>query len=361
MEAIIPTIIDRIPPPSVCLDGSFRALLFDSWFDEYKGVVFLLSITDGKVKKGDKIRSMHTGKAYDVVEVGILRPVREPTGILHAGQVGYVISSMKNAREAFVGDTLVHASRDLDSSLALPGFKPMKPMVFAGVFPFDTSEFEKLHEAMEKLTLNDASVSLSRTSSAALGQGFRLGFLGMLHMDVFKQRLEEEYDARIIITNPSVPYEVVDNQHKTQQIENPSDFPYGVSHVAGYREPFIKATIILPEPFLGSVIKLCESRRGKQKDMQFLGEDRILLLYDLPMTEVAENHFFNELKQISSGYASFDYEESHFEDADLVKVRTACFMVSWPYLFSHELARCCIEWRTCGCIGFNHPPNFRRN
>lgn len=316
IDLILEALITRMPGPKSEIDNPLKALLFDSWFNEYKGVICLIAIKDGTIKVGDSITFAQTGKNYEVLEIGLMYPDETPVDALYAGQVGYLVAGMKTVREARVGDTIFHTKKEVTP---FPGFKPSKPMVFAGIFPVDSSEFEILRDAIEKLTLNDASVTVEKTTSTALGLGFRCGFLGLLHMDVFKQRLEQEYDVTVIITSPSVRYRVkIAHTGDIIDIENPNDFPEP-QKIDEILEPVINATIILPKKYLGNIIKLCQERRGEQKDMSYLTEDRLILKYVLPLNEVATN-FYDELKSLSSGYASFDYEEAGYQPSELVKM-----------------------------------------
>ena len=315
IEQVLQGIIERIPAPQATDDAPLKALLFDSWFNEYKGVICLIALKEGSIKKGDRITLAGTNASYEVLELGLMYPDETPSQALYAGQVGYVITGMKTVKEARIGDTIFH-SKAMGTPFA--GFKPAKPMVFAGIYPVDSTEFELLRDAIEKLTLNDASVTVEKKSSTALGLGFKCGFLGLLHMDVFKQRLEDEYDIAVIATAPSVLYKIVLNNGETIIIESPSEFPES-SKIDTILEPMIKAMIIVPQKYLGNIINLCQKRRGAQLDMQFLSEDRIILTYSLPLNEVATD-FFDKLKSLSSGYASFDYEEAGFQPGKLVKM-----------------------------------------
>ncbi len=313
---ILDGIIARIPHPQGSPDKPLKALLFDSWFDEYRGVICLMALHDGVIKKGDFISLAQAGTSYEVLEVGLMHPEPMPMDALYPGQVGYLISGMKSVKDARVGDTIYHTKHKVTP---FPGFKPAKPMVFAGLYPVDSEDFEPFKEAMEKLTLNDASVSFEKKTSVALGLGFRCGFLGLLHMDVFKQRLEQEYGLNLIATAPSVLYKVELTHGKgMQDIESPSDFP-DASQVEKVYEPIINGTIITPSQYIGNLIKLCEEKRGVQQDMRYLDEGRVILKYRLPLNEVATD-FYDQLKAVSSGYASFDYEEPTYEPADLVKM-----------------------------------------
>ncbi|MGB8468402.1 MAG: translation elongation factor 4 [Candidatus Babeliales bacterium] len=313
---ILQAIIERIPAPTGSTEKPLKALLFDSWFNEYKGVICLVTLQDGVLRKGDHITLAQTGNSYEILEIGLMYPDETATDALYAGQVGYVITGMKTVKEARVGDTLYHTRQPVEP---FPGFKPAKPMVFAGIFPIDNSEFEQLQTAIEKLTLNDASVTVEKTSSAALGIGFRCGFLGLLHMEVFKQRLEQEYNVTAIVTAPSVLYKIKKaHTHEMINIETPSEFP-DPNHIEMIYEPIINATIITPKEYLGAILKLCQEKRGQQTNMTFLTEDRVIINYKLPLAEVATD-FYDQLKSYSSGYASFDYEEAGYEPADLVKM-----------------------------------------
>ena len=313
---ILQAIIDRIPQPTGSTQQPLKALLFDSWFDDYRGVVCLIAVHDGVIKKGDMVQLAQTDEEYEVLEIGLMYPEETPMNALYAGQVGYVITGMKTVKEARVGDTIFHVKKPVTP---FPGFKPAKPVVFAGIFPVEGEDFDMVRDAIEKLTLNDASVTVEKKSSPALGLGFRCGFLGLLHMDVFKQRLEQEHGVSVIITAPSVLYKLkMEHTGKVVDIENPSDFP-DASQIEEIMEPIINATIIVPKKYLGNVITLCEEKRGIQKDMNFLDDERVILKYKLPLNEVATD-FYDQLKSLSSGYASFDYEEAGYEPAKLVKM-----------------------------------------
>ncbi|KAI8376501.1 P-loop containing nucleoside triphosphate hydrolase protein [Radiomyces spectabilis] len=319
IDAVLPSVIEHIPCPDGSITKPFRALLFDSWYDKYVGVVCMLGVKDGVIRKGDKVISAYSDVKYEVTDVGIMHPEQMSTGYLHAGQVGYVVCGMKHASEAHIGDTFYHVNQKVE---VLPGFQPAQSMVFAGIFPVDTNDFRKLDENIKKLTLNDASVSVHKETSNALGQGWRLGFLGTLHMDVFRQRLENEYEANIIVTQPTVPYRVVFKDGTTRIVRNPSDFPDSEERafkVSRLEEPMVLATMIFPEEYMGKMIELCGSRRGEQQDYVFIDEKRVMMKYTLPLAEVVQD-FYDELKSRSSGYATFDYEEAGYEESDLVKM-----------------------------------------
>jgi elongation factor 4 len=312
---ILNAVIEQIPAPAGSTNNLLKALLFDSWFDEYRGVICLIALQDGVITKGDNITLAQTNQSYEVLEIGLMYPELTPMNALYAGQVGYLIAGMKTVKEARVGDTLFHQRKPVTP---FPGFKPAKPMVFAGIFPIDNTDFELLRDAIEKLTLNDASVTVEKKSSPALGLGFRCGFLGLLHMDVFRQRIEQEYNVSVIATAPSVLYKVTMKTGETVDIDNPSDFPEAnfLEHVA---EPIIKGTIIVPKEYLGNMITLCEEKRGEQVELNYIDDTRVILKYLLPLNEVATD-FYDQLKSLSSGYASFDYEEAGFKISDLVKM-----------------------------------------
>lgn len=315
VENILPAVIANVSSPKSFVKKDLKALLFDSWFDEYRGVICLIELIDGVLKKGDKIVASSTQQQYEILEVGLMYPEPTPMGALYAGQVGYIIAGMKTVKEARVGDTLHHVKKPVKP---LPGFKRAKPMVFAGVYPIESSQYEDLKDAIEKLTLNDPSVHVEKESSTALGFGFRCGFLGLLHMDVFKQRLEQEYDLGIITTAPTVLYKVKLTSGEEISVENPSKFPDTVK-IQEVLEPTIKSTIITPKEFLGNILKLCQERRGEQLDLTYLDEKRVVLSYLLPLNETVLD-FYDKLKSCSAGYASFDYEEAEYAPAKLVKM-----------------------------------------
>lgn len=315
IDTVFEAIIQRIKPPVGTEDGPLKALLFDSWYDEYRGVICLIEVIDGCIKKGDHITAAHTGHDYEVLDIGLMYPEPCIMPALYTGQVGYLIAGMKTVKEACIGDTFYHTKQPVKP---LPGFKPAKPMVFAGIYPLDTSEFDQVRDAIEKLTLNDPSVHVEKESSIALGLGFRCGFLGLLHMDVFKQRLEQEYNVSIIVTSPTVLYKVLLTDGEEMIIENPSKFPDQVK-IEQVFEPVVKATIITPKDYLGNIMTLCQERRGEQKDMTYIDENRIVLHYKLPLNEIITD-FYDKLKSMSAGYASFDYEQCGYEQADLVKM-----------------------------------------
>lgn len=315
LDQVIREIIVRTPPPSGDLNKPFKALLFDSWFDSYQGIVCLIEVLDGCVRKGDKVTSAHTGDTYEILNIGLMHPDPVQTKGLFTGQVGFIICGMKTVREARIGDTFYHYRMPVEP---LPGFKPARAMVFAGIYPIETTEFDLLRDAIEKLTLNDPSVSVEKETSVALGFGFRCGFLGLLHMDVFRQRLEQEYNVTIIATSPTVLYQIDLTDGTTMSLENPSQFP-DVQRIAEIREPMVMATIICPTVYLGNMIQLCQDHRGEQKSMKYIDENRVILEYLLPLNEIV-TEFYDILKSRSAGYASFDYEASGYQPSELVKM-----------------------------------------
>ena len=315
IDKLLDAIVERIPAPKGADEHPLKALLFDSWFDEYRGVVCLIEVIDGTICKGDRITAAHAGHEYEVLDIGIMYPEPYATDALYTGQVGYLIAGMKTVKEARVGDTFYHTKQPIKP---LPGFKPAKSMVFAGIYPLDTANFEEVRDAIEKLTLNDPSVHVEKESSVALGLGFRCGFLGLLHMDVFKQRLEQEYNVSIIVTSPTVLYKVLLTNGEEMVIENPSKFPDEARIEAVY-EPIVNATVITPKEYLGNIMALCQERRGEQLEMTYLDETRIVLRYRLPLNEIITD-FYDKLKSMSAGYASFDYEQAGFQESDLVKM-----------------------------------------
>ncbi|KAG6830749.1 Translation factor guf1 mitochondrial [Tricholoma furcatifolium] len=323
VEDVLEAIITRIPPPTGSRTAPLKAFLFDSFYDRYRGVISLVNVQEGILRKGDKITSCYTRKKYDVTEVGIMHPEEVPTDSLRAGQVGYIACNMKESSEAHIGDTLHRAGEPVEP---LPGFQPAKPMVYAGVFPIESNDFPKLEESIKRLTLTDRSVSVQRESSSALGQGCRLGFLGTLHMDVFRQRLEDEYDANIIITAPTVPYKLVYRDNKEVFVSNPTEFPDtadSTCKVKEIQEPIVKASIIVPEEYFGDMMDLCFSHRAENLEHRYLdsgsASSRIILTCIIPLSEVVTN-FFDQLKSRSSGFASFDYEDAGYQQSDLAKM-----------------------------------------
>jgi GTP-binding protein LepA len=315
VQDILEALVRDIPPPRGDADAPLKALIIDSWFDNYLGTVSLVRVMDGRLKPKDKIRLMATGRDYLVEQIGVFTPKKRPVAELAAGEVGYVIAGVKDIRSARVGDTITHAHKP--ASTPLPGFKEIKPRVFAGLYPVEAHEYEAFRDALGKLQLNDASLHYEPETSQALGFGFRCGFLGMLHMEIIQERLEREYGLNLITTAPTVVYEIVTNKGETLPVENPAKLP-DPSHIAETREPIIRATILVPQQYVGDVIGLCVEKRGIQKNMVYHGRQAILT-YELPLNEVVLD-FFDRLKSVSRGYASFDYDFLEFRPADMVKL-----------------------------------------
>jgi len=313
---LLQQIVDVIPPPEDNRDKPLQALIIDSWFDNYLGVVSLVRIVQGCISVKDKIVAKSIGKAHQVDSVGVFTPHRKETGVLNTGEVGFVVAGIKDVRGAPVGDTIVLSSQ-MSEVNALPGFEKVKPQVYAGMFTVSSDDFDNFRDALEKLTLNDASLVYEPESSDALGSGFRCGFLGMLHMEIIQERLEREYDLDLITSAPTVIYEVITKSGEAIKVDNPSQLP-DTSVIEEMREPIVRANILVPSEHVGNVITLCVERRGVQKDMQFIGQ-QVSLTYDLPMSEVVLD-FFDRLKSVSRGYASLDYSFDRFEKADLVKL-----------------------------------------
>ena len=313
VRQVLEAIVQHIPPPQGKIDAPLRALIIDSWFDNYMGTVSLLRVIDGKLKKKDKIRLMATGREYYVEQVGVFTPKRQPCETLAAGQVGYVMAGIKDVRSARVGDTITHAKNGAEQ--ALPGFKEIQPRVFAGLYPVDSADYESFRDALSKLRLNDAS--LYYEPSQALGFGFRCGFLGMLHLEIIQERLEREYDLNLITTAPTVVYEIETKKGEFILIDNPSKLP-DASSVKETREPIILANILVPQEYVGAVIELCMGKRGLQKNMRYTGK-QVLLTFELPLSEIVLD-FFDRLKSASRGYASFEYEFLEFRPSKLTKL-----------------------------------------
>ncbi|WP_150912667.1 translation elongation factor 4 [Marinobacter halotolerans] len=316
VEDVLEDLIRRIPPPAGEVDAPLQALIIDSWFDNYLGVVSLVRVTQGTIKKGDKIVIKSTQKGWTADKVGIFTPKPTETGGLHAGEVGFVIAGIKDIHGAPVGDTIVQ-QKDWENIPRLPGFKKVKPQVYAGLFPVSSDDYNDFRDALEKLTLNDASLFFEPESSDALGFGFRCGFLGMLHMEIIQERLEREYDIDLITTAPTVIYEVVTKQGETVTVANPSSLP-DIGSIEEMREPIVEANILVPQEHLGNVIALCEEKRGIQKNMHFLST-QVQVTYELPMAEVVLD-FFDRIKSASRGFASLDYHFVRFQASNLVRL-----------------------------------------
>jgi len=312
---ILEALIARIPPPKGDLQAPLKALVIDSWFDNYVGVVMLVRVVDGELRPRDRIRLMSTGTEHLCEQLGVFTPKARTKDALSAGEVGYLTAGIKELTSARVGDTLTRADRP--AAQPLPGFKEIKPQVFAGLYPVDASDYGALREALEKLRLNDASLRFEPESSQALGFGFRCGFLGLLHLDIVQERLEREYGMNLITTAPTVIYQVLLQDGSVAEIENPSKLP-DPSRVAEIREPIITASILVPHDFVGPVLTLCNQKRGAQRNMQYLGR-QVMLTYELPLNEVVMD-FFDRLKSVSRGYASLDYDFLEYRAADLVRL-----------------------------------------
>jgi len=313
---VLEAIVRRLPPPRGTRDAPLKAMLVDSWYDAYLGVVVLVRIMDGVLRKGERIRMMQTGALYGVDKLSVLRPGMVDIAELGPGEIGILTASIKQVRDTRVGDTITHEKRPCEKPL--PGFKPSVPVVFCGLFPVDSAEFEDLRTAIEKLALNDASFTYEMETSAALGFGFRCGFLGLLHLEVIRDRLEREWGIDLITTAPSVVYRVYMRDGTMFELHNPADLP-DLTHVDHIEEPRITATILVPDEFLGDVLKLCHERRGEQKDLTYAGA-RAMVVYDLPLNEVVFD-FYDRLKSITRGYASFDYQISGYREDYLVKMQ----------------------------------------
>jgi len=315
IDALLERLVRDIPPPKGDPDAPLQALIIDSWLDNYLGVVSLVRLFDGTLRKGDKIRIKSTGRDWNATEVGIFTPLRKETNILRAGEVGFIVAGIKEIHGAPVGDTITHTKTP--DVPRLPGFQKVKPQVYAGMFPVSADDYEDFRDALEKLALNDASLEYEPENSDALGFGFRVGFLGTLHMEIIQERLEREYDLDLLTTAPTVVYELAMKNGDIQYVSNPSKLP-DMADVEQMREPIVRASILVPQEFVGNVIAECEQRRGTQLDMQFLG-NQIQLTYELPMSEVVMD-FFDRLKSISRGYASLEYNFERFEAAKLVRL-----------------------------------------
>jgi GTP-binding protein LepA len=317
IEALLEAIVQRVPPPTRgSLESPLRALVYDSWFDPYVGVVAQVRIIDGVLKPGDKIAFLSTATEYDVYKLGVFTPHAQEVPELSSGQVGYFSASIKNLRDVRIGDTVTHSRAP--ASEPLPGFKEVRPMVFGGLFPVDADDYVNLKSALEKLSLNDSAFTFEAETSAALGFGYRCGYLGLLHMEIVQERLEREFQLNLITTAPSVVYKIVLNDGTTLQVDNPSKMP-PVQEILRIEEPIVAATIHCPREFVGNVFKLCEERRGIQKDLAFHGMERAVITYELPLNEIVLD-FHDKLKSLTKGYASFDYEIVGYQESDLVKL-----------------------------------------
>ena len=316
IKETLEAIVSLLPPPVGDNRAPLKAMLVDSWYDAYLGVIVLVRVIDGVLKKGDKVRMMSNNSFHSVERVGVFRPAMEPIDELGPGEIGFITASIKQVRDTRVGDTITH---DRNGAVeALQGFKPSQPVVFCGLFPIDSSQFEDLRDSIEKLSLNDASFSHEMETSAALGFGFRCGFLGLLHLEVVRDRIEREFDIELITTAPSVIYHIFMRDGEFIELHNPADMP-DLTHVDHMEEPRIKATILVPDDYLGDVLKLCQDRRGIQLELTYAGS-RAMVVYDLPLNEVVFD-FYDRLKSLTKGYASFDYQMLEYREDNLVKMQ----------------------------------------
>jgi len=315
IDDVLEAIVTQLPPPAGDAEAPLKAMLVDSWYDAYLGVVVLVRVIDGTLKKGMKIRMMSTGATHPVDQVGVFRPKRDTVDVLSAGEIGYFTAAIKEVADTRVGDTVTEDKNPC--SAALEGFKPSQPVVFCGLFPTDSSQFEDLREAMAKLRLNDASFDFEMETSAALGFGFRCGFLGLLHLEIIRERIEREFDIDLITTAPSVVYQLHMTDGETEDLHNPADMP-DIVKIDHIDEPWIRASILVPDDYMGAVLKLCEDRRGRQINLSYAGS-RAMLEYELPLNEVVFD-FYDRLKSVTRGYASFDYQMADYRTGDLVKM-----------------------------------------
>jgi len=316
IQEVLQQVVDFVPPPAGNPDAPLRALIFDSWFDSYLGIVIMIRIIDGKVRVGDKIRFMATAKEFEVVQLGVFTPFREECSELGLGEVGFLSASIKTIGHTRIGDTVTTAENP--SQEALAGYAEAKPMVFSGIFPVEGEQYEELKEALRKLALNDSSLSYELETSAALGFGFRCGFLGLLHMEITQERLEREFDLELITTAPSVVYQVHLRKGGVIRVDNPSKLPSPVE-IEFIEEPYIRGRVLTPEDYVGGIMKLAQDRRGVQTNMEYPSPNRVMLEYELPLNEIVLD-FYDQLKSISKGYASFDYELIEFRRGSLVKL-----------------------------------------
>lgn len=317
IEAVLESVVKNVPPPEGDENAPLRALIFDSYYDSYKGVIVYIRVKEGTLKLGDKVRMMYTNKEFTVTEIGYMKPGGLVPGTqLSAGEVGYFAASIKNVKDTRVGDTVTTA--DNPAKEPLPGYKKVNPMVFCGIYPADGSKYGDLRDALEKLQLNDASLTFEPESSVALGFGFRCGFLGLLHMEIIQERLEREFDFDLVTTAPSVIYKVTKTNGETLYIDNPTNLP-PPAEIKTMEEPIVKATIMTPTEYVGNIMELAQERRGIYKDMTYIDEGRVMLTYELPLNEIIYD-FFDALKSRTKGYASLDYEMLGYRESDLVKL-----------------------------------------
>ena len=313
---LLEAIVKRVPPPKKSINNELKCLIFDSYFDPYRGVVALIRVINGEIKNNSKIQMFTTKKIYDVTELGVHTPKTEKVESLSAGEVGYVCGSIKEIEDIHVGDTITLA--DNPCKEALPGYKAMKPMVYCGLYPIDSKKYPNLREALEKLKINDASLTFETESSSSLGFGFRTGFLGLLHMEIIVERIEREFDIELIATSPSVIYEIKLTDGTTINIDNPSEFPERVK-IKSIEEPYVRTNIFVPNNYVGSIMELCQNKRGIYKSLEYVDEKRVNIHYDLPLSEIVYD-FFDKLKSYTKGYASMDYDIIGYQPSDLVKM-----------------------------------------
>ena len=320
VDEILEAVVQRVPPPKAHQDKPLRALIFDSWFDSYQGVVILCRVMDGVLKKGDGIKFMESGRSYEVLKLGVFSPFAKSLESLKAGEVGFIISGIKDIRDVRVGDTITHLKKvnRKEASQPLEGFQKVSPMVFSGIFPVLSTDYEPLKKAVEKLSLNDSSLTYEPEKSTALGFGLRCGFLGLLHMEIVQERLEREFHLNLITTAPTVIYHVHTKDGKVQSLENPSDLP-DAERLAGIHEPYVKITLHTPSEYIGGLLKLCEERRGVQIKMEYISDSKVIIEYKMPLNEIVMD-FYDRLKSVSKGYASMEYERLGFEEGDLCKM-----------------------------------------
>ena len=316
IEDILEAVVQRIPPPKDRRDQPLRALIFDSYYDSYRGVVVYVRVMDGRVKKGDRIRLMMSGKEYEVDELGVMSPQQVPVADLQAGEVGYLTAAIKTVEDARVGDTITLA--DAPAAAPLPGYKEAKPMVFCGLFPINADDYADLRDALAKLKLNDAALHYEPETSSAMGMGFRCGFLGLLHMEIVQERLEREYHLELVATAPSVVYRVVLNDNSVIEVDNPGELP-APNERRQIEEPYVRVEMITPEAYVGTLMELAQSRRGEFQDMRYLTPERAVLVYEIPLSEVVTD-FFDQMKSRSRGYASMEYQWAGYRPNDLVKL-----------------------------------------
>lgn len=316
VDAVLEAIVQRLPPPDGDPDAPLKALIFDSWYDSYQGVVTLFRVVDGQIRKGDKIRLMNTGREYEVLRLGVFSPEARDVDALGAGEVGFLCGSIKELGHARVGDTITLASRP--AAEPIEGFSEVRPMVFCGLYPSESADYENLKNALQKLQLNDASLSFEPETSQALGFGFRCGFLGLLHMEIIQERLEREFQVELIASSPSVVYRVEQTDGEILEIDNPSRLP-DMSKIKTLSEPYVSMDIHMPPSYVGNVMKLCEEKRGTQKNLKYIGENRVVVTYEMPFAEIVYD-FFDRLKSATRGYASMDYHPIDYRPSDLVRL-----------------------------------------